>query len=456
MMISSIPGGDRVRTLNAASPGQGPVVYWMGRDQRTQDNWALLFAQGLAVRQGVPLCVAFCLSPRFLDATLDAYRFMGRGLEEVRGELAKKRIPFFLLSGQPPAELAAFVSRIGAGTIVTDFDPLRVRRGWKDAFLNRCRVACFEVDAHNIVPCWMASPKQDYAAYTFRPKIHRLLPAFLTPLPKLKTHPHPFPGRGLDHGPDVDMATAGLSVRPRLATHHACTPGEAAARARLRSFVREGLVRYTEDRNNPVRQGQSGLSPYLHFGQISAQRVALEIQGADVSTEARNAFLEELIVRRELSDNYVFYNEAYDRIEGIPPWARATLDAHRGDRRARLYSVAQLEAGETHDALWNAAQMEMVKTARMHGYLRMYWAKKILEWSPSPEDALAAAIYLNDTYELDGRDPNGYAGILWSIGGVHDRAWPERPIFGKIRYMSEGGCRSKFRVAEYIRQVNNR
>ena len=197
----------------------------------------------------------------------------------------------------------------------------------------------------------------------------------------------------------------------------------------------------------------SDLSPYLHFGQIAPQRVAREIQQADAPPEAKQAFLEELIVRRELSDNFCWYNPDYDKFSGFPEWAQKTLDQHRDDRREYLYSLEEFEQGRTHDALWNAAQLEMVLRGKMHGYLRMYWAKKILEWTASPEEALEIAIYLNDRYELDGRDPNGYVGVAWSIGGVHDRAWGERPVFGKIRYMNLSGCQRKFKVDQYIAWV---
>jgi deoxyribodipyrimidine photo-lyase len=218
-------------------------------------------------------------------------------------------------------------------------------------------------------------------------------------------------------------------------------------------------------RNNPTRDAQSNLSPYLHFGQISAQRVALEVLKylslppfAREGTEggiSHAAFLEELIIRRELSDNFCFYNRDYDNFEGFPDWAKKTLNKHRKDRRDYIYTVKQFEHAKTHDDLWNAAQMEMAKRGKMHGYMRMYWAKKILEWTESPEKAMEVAIYLNDQYELDGRDPNGYAGIAWSIGGVHDRAWNERPIFGKIRYMSYNGCKAKFDIKQYINLVQS-
>ena len=201
------------------------------------------------------------------------------------------------------------------------------------------------------------------------------------------------------------------------------------------------------DRNNPNLDGQSNLSPYLHFGQIAASRVALEVIK---SMKDAGAFLEELIVRRELSDNFCYYNQNYDNLQGFPAWARSTLEEHSRDRREYLYTVEELERGSTHDDLWNAAQLEMVQRGKMHGYMRMYWAKKILEWTESPAEALRAAIYLNDRYELDGRDPNGYVGAAWSIGGVHDRAWKERAIYGKVRYMSYNGSKRKFDVPGYI------
>jgi deoxyribodipyrimidine photo-lyase len=228
------------------------------------------------------------------------------------------------------------------------------------------------------------------------------------------------------------------------------TPGEQGGRARLHDFITNGLASYGTGRNDPCRHGQSGLSPWLHFGQLSAQRVALEVVRSLNASSAAEAFLEELVVRRELADNFCFYNSDYDRVAGFPEWAQRTLAEHRHDTREHRYSPEQLEKGQTHDPLWNAAQLTMVATGTMHGYLRMYWAKKILEWSPSPEEAMETAIMLNDRYQLDGRDPSGYAGIAWSIGGVHDRAWGERPVFGKIRYMNFKGCLRKFNVAEYI------
>ncbi|RNC67223.1 MAG: deoxyribodipyrimidine photo-lyase [Desulfuromonadales bacterium] len=443
---------DRIRVIGEGAERTGPVVCWMSRDQRTVDNWALLHAQELALARQVPLAVAFCLVPAFLGATIRHYGFMLKGLREVEASLAAKGIPFFLFRGEPAEEIGRFALECGASAVVTDFDPLRIKRQWKAEVVARGICPLVEVDAHNIVPCWIASPKAEFGAYTIRPKIHRLLPRFLEPFPTLQPHPFSWPSAA----PAVawDVVLAGLSVDRSVPEVAWIEPGERAARRALDEFVAERLAAYPERRNDPAAAGQSGLSPHLHFGHLAPQRVALAVLAADVPPEARDAFLEELVVRRELSDNFCLHNPDYDRVAGVPAWARQTLDSHRDDPRPYRYSREALERGETHDPLWNGAQREMVLRGKMHGYLRMYWAKKILEWTGSPEEAMEIAIVLNDRYELDGRDPNGYAGIAWSIGGVHDRAWGERPVFGKVRYMSYGGCARKFDIEAYLRAVD--
>ena len=423
----------------------------MSRDQRVRDNWALLHAQDLALRHRAPLAVAFCLVPEFLGATARQYGFMLRGLEEVEHGLAAKGIPFFLLTGEPRTVLPAFLNKNKAGLLVADFDPLKIKRAWKNSVARAIRVPFHEVDAHNIVPCWTASPKMEYGAYTLRPKLRRLLSTYLTDLPRIRKHPHLWPGSTIR----TDWST--VHRRCMLDTTAGevswIKPGERAALRAIKLFIAAKLDPYKEDRNDPNRGGQSNLSPYLHFGQLSAQRVALEVLRADVRETSRESFLEELIVRRELSDNFCFYNREYDDPRGFPAWAQKTLAQHRRDRREYVYTLREFEEARTHDDLWNAAQIEMVKRGKMHGYLRMYWAKKILEWTKSPAAAMKIAIYLNDKYELDGRDPNGYAGIAWSIGGVHDRPWGTRKVFGMVRYMSEKGCRAKFDVDGYIEKI---
>jgi deoxyribodipyrimidine photo-lyase len=438
----------RVRPLNEASPGPGPVIYWMSRDQRVRDNWALLYAQELALSLKQPLGVVFCLAPAFLGATRRQYGFMLQGLQEVAGDLSDLNLRFFLLMGEPAWELPGLVAHHRIGAVVTDFSPLRLVRGWKTTVAGKIGVSLEEVDAHNIVPCWLASPKAEYGAYTLRPKLKKLLPTFLEDFPALFRHPVEWGGEP----PEIPWKElpATLAIDTAVPEVTWIAPGERQARAGLDHFLEQKLPFYGERRNDPTQDGQSDLSPYLHFGHLAAQRVALEVEGRRGHDSSREDFLEELIVRRELADNFCFYQPHYDTFTGFPAWAQKTLNQHRRDRREPLYTAAALESGRTHDELWNAAQREMVRRGKMHGYMRMYWAKKILEWTASPEEAQAVAIDLNDRYELDGRDPNGYAGIAWSLGGVHDRAWFERPVFGKIRYMSYNGCRNKFNVEAYI------
>jgi deoxyribodipyrimidine photo-lyase len=442
---------ERVRMLNKTNRGQGPVLYWMSRDQRAKDNWALLFAQQVALEQRVPLGVIFCLVPNFLHATIRQYDFMLTGLEETEKKLAEKDIPFFLLTGSPAKKIPECMRTLRTGSLVTDFDPLTIKRKWRSTILPQLDIPLYEVDSHNLIPCWAASPKQEFAAYTFRPKVKRQLSAFMDPFPPLKTHPFSWKMKG--KRTDWDAARKSLKVDTSVPVVGWIGPGEDAAHKMLRRFIQNKLEGYATKRNDPNLDALSNLSPYLHFGQISAQRVALEVRRTDVPREDEEAFLEELIVRRELADNFCYYNKDYDSFRGFPDWAQKTLNEHRRDKREYVYSLAQFENARTHDELWNAAQIEMVRSGKMHGYMRMYWAKKILEWTQIPEEAQKIAIALNDKYELDGRDPNGYTGIAWSVGGVHDRAWFSRPIFGKVRYMSFGGAKSKFDVNAYITKV---
>ncbi|WP_028587473.1 deoxyribodipyrimidine photo-lyase [Desulfocurvus vexinensis] len=436
----------RVHTLRAAPDGGGPVLYWMSREQRASDNWGLLYARELA-GAARPLVAAFCLAPAFAGAALRQYDFMLRGLEQTARTLAGRGIPLVLLHGDPGREVPRLAARLRAGVVVTDFDPLRAKRDWQARAAQALDAPLLEVDGHNVVPCRIASYKKEYAARTIRPRIHKLLPEFLEEFPPLTPQQAPAPEL-----PAPDWAGARRTLRadpgvPPVAT----PPGEAAARAALGAFTADTLARYAAQRNDPNAGATSGLSPYLHFGQLAPQRAALDV-AATGSGENQAAFLEELVVRRELADNFCLHSPDYDTLDAAPDWARRTLDEHRADPRPYLYSPEAFEAAATHDPLWNAAQNQMRASGAMHGYLRMYWAKKILEWSPTPESALATAIALNDRHQLDGRDPNGYTGILWSVAGLHDRPWGRRPVTGTIRAMTDSGCRRKFDVTAYIRR----
>lgn len=442
----------RTRKLNASPEKGGAVVYWMSRDQRARDNWALLAAQECAFRLRQPLVAVFCLMPNFLDAALRHYTFLLEGLREVEAALTAKKIPFLLLTGDPADEIAHFCAHVKVGAVFTDFDPLKIKRIWKDNAAAGLECAFYETDAHNIVPCWEATPEQEFAARTFRPEINKRLPHFLTDFPTLKTNRYTWTGKS----PSVDWRKAynSLSADSGVRPLKWLKPGEKEAHKVLSHFIQDKLAGYAKERNHPDRDAQSNLSPYLHFGQISAQRVALEILKT-AEGESRSAFLEELIVRRELSDNYCFHNRDYDNWNGFPQWAKKTLSAHRRDPRKSKTPLEKLESAQSPDHLWNAAQMQMTALGKMHGFMRMYWAKRMLEWSGTPEEAQRRCIYLHDKYSIDGRDPNGYTGIAWSIGGVHDRAWQERPIFGKVRCMGHRATKSKIREEAYMEKVKS-
>ena len=425
----------------------------MSRDQRATNNWSLLYAQELALETKSALAVGFALSSKFPGATDRSYDFLLKGLASTEKRLKLAGVPFFLLEGNPSDTVLSWAHRWRAGAVVTDFDPLRIKREWKKRVAEKLPVPLWEVDAHNVVPAWIASPKQEYGAYTLRPKLHRLWTDYLTAFSPLIQHPVPWPTKvPFIHWEHVQES---LPTDKTVSPVKGVPPGETEAAKELGSFLKNRLPGYASRRNDPNADGQSHLSPWIHFGQISAQRIAWDVRRRAWETDDGQAFLEELLVRRELSDNFCLYNDAYDTFAGFPNWAQQTLKEHRSDPRPFLYTRERFEHADTHDALWNAAQKEMVTNGKMHGYLRMYWAKKILEWSPSVDEAMATALYLNDRYSLDGRDPNGYAGVAWSLGGVHDRAWFPRPVFGKIRFMSAGGCRSKFDTQAYINRTKH-
>lgn len=443
----------RIRTLTSKKYTTGPIVYWMSRDQRVHDNWALTFALEMAKETHTSASVIFCLRPQFEQNTKRIVDFMLKGLQEVEETLAQKNISFSFLIGDPVEEIEKFCKEQKVGALVSDFKPLQWNRAWKDQLKARLTIPFFEVDAHNIVPCWIASPKQEFGAYTLRPKIHFHLQEFLEEFPKIEKQNE---ARFQMKKTDWDAIAKKIKTDGSVPPVDWIKPGEKAALQMLHDFIENRLENYDEERNDPTKKGQSQLSPYIHFGHISSQRIALAINLIRGHTKSKEAFLEELIVRKELSDNYCFYNPHYQTFAGFPNWAKETLEKHRDDDREFVYTKDELEQAITHDPLWNAAQKEMVLRGKMHGYMRMYWAKKIFEWTKSPEDAQKIAIYLNDKYFLDGRDPNGYTGIAWSIGGVHDRAWFDRPIFGKIRFMSYNGAKGKFDVEKYIKAIGDR
>ncbi len=441
----------RIRLLQKGEFKKGPIVYWMSRDQRLHDNWAVYFAQQLANEKKENFCIVFCLVPNFLEATIRQYGFMLKGLQELEEEAGKYNIPFFLLTGNPENEIPKFIKEKNISNLISDFDPLKIKRIWKRNVARKIDIPFYEVDAHNIVPCLHVSSKLEFAAYTIRPKINKNLLEFLDDYPELKKQKK---SESLASSRiDLEIIKSNLKINFDVKEVDWIKPGSNQALKMLEDFLNNKFENYSEERNDPNKNAQSNLSPYLHFGQISSQRVAIEIKLLNGNPESEKSFLEELIIRKELSDNFCYYNPDYDNFNGIHQWAQKTLNEHRNDKREYVYSLKEFEEAKTHESLWNAAQKELVFKGKMHGYMRMYWAKKILEWSSSPEVALKIAIYLNDKYELDGRDPNGYVGCAWAIGGVHDRAWVERKIFGKIRFMNLNGAKRKFDVDTYINSI---
>lgn len=443
----------RIRYIREGEAGSGPVVYVMQRDCRTEDNWALQYAKECADAHKVPLAILVHIGDDVVKrSSARQYAFYIAGLREVEAAAKKLAIGFFITTGNPENTFLSFLKKYTVGAIVTDFSPLRETRTWIQDATRTMSVPIIEVDAHNVIPCFVASDKEEFAAYTFRPKVRKLYAEFAGSIPQLKKHAYVW-------NPEVlpidfeKLQKRGLVGKELLGKQYV-VPGMKAGKKALRDFLDNRLRGYDEARNNPAIDGQSNLSPYLHFGHISAARVVHEVSLTRAPEADKRAFLEELVVRRELSDNFCLYQEQYDSYEGLRQWAKTSLDAHRKDVREYLYTHEAFEHAKTHDRLWNAAQMEMVKRGKMHGYLRMYWAKKILEWTKSPEEAIAIGIRLNDTYSLDGCDPNGYVGVLWSMGGVHDRAWFDREVFGKVRYMNYNGCKRKFDIDAYIRYVD--
>ena len=450
--MASLPPDPRVlvRRAGPADPGGRCVLYWMQRAQRERDNPALNLAIEAANALSLPVVVFFGLRPDYPRANLRHYAFMLEGLRETARDIEARGCAF-VLRAWPEHDPLAFAAQVRPALVVGDENPLREPEAWRRRLAEGLSVPYVTVDADTVVPTSLLA-KEEWAAYTIRPKIRRQLARYLAPVP----NPEP---RVRWQAPPPASAPLDASVLDGLPLDRSVGPvagyrgGATEAARRLERFIHERLARYPEERNRPEAAGTSELSAHLHFGQVSVHAVALAVLGAAAPEEAKAAFVEELIVRRELAVNFVARNPNYDRLAGCPTWALASLEEHRRDPRRPLYGERELEAGETADPLWNAAQREMVLTGRMHGYLRMYWAKKLLEWTASPEEAYELALRLNDRYEMDGRDPNGYAGIAWAICGKHDRPWRERPVFGKVRYMSRESTGRKFDAAAYIERV---
>ena len=427
------------------------VVYWMQRSQRAFDNPALNVAIDVGNALKKPVVVFFAPAPFYPRANSRHYAFLQQGIPDIGSGLHARKVGF-VLRRYPEHQLLRSCEEVNPCLVIGDENPMLEPEHWREVAAKRIRVPLWTVDSDVIVPSKLLG-KEQFAAYTIRPKIRGYLQAFLKQVPNDSAHIRWSPPVNLKSLADTKDITADWKISRSVAPVRQFHGGSTEALKRLAHFLKHGLANYADRRNRPEMDGTCRLSPYLHFGHIGPHTVALAVLKAEVPQRSRDAFLEELIVRRELAINFVRFNPHYESIESGPDWAHRTLAQHASDPRPVRYSEAQLESAETHDQLWNAAQIQMVETGWMHNYMRMYWAKKILEWSPSPGEAYQRAVRLNDKYELDGRDPNGYEGIAWAIVGKSDRAWFDRPIFGKVRYMSFKSTSKKFDSDSYIQQM---
>ena len=438
-----------VRRSGAPDPDGTCVLYWMQRSQRGADNPALEVAVEAANVLRKPVVVFLALKPS-RSANLRHYHFLAQGLPEIAATLEHRGIGF-ILRRAPQHSLVQLCEELRPALVVGDENPLREAEALRQKVARMFRLPFWTVDSDVIVPTKLLE-KAQYAARIMRPRLGKLREQSLVPCPNTKAKFLWKKPRGLlSLSVNTDLLQ-GWSINRAVQPVGGFKGGTSEARRLLKEFVRKKLSSYPTRRNHPESDGTSRLSPYLHFGQISPIAVALAVQKAKAPRAAKDAFLDQLMTWRELSINLVRFNPDYDSFECAEPWAQRTLAEHAADPRPVRYNERQLENAETYDPLWNAAQRQMVNHGWMHNYLRMYWGKKILEWSPSPAEAFAIAVRLNDKYELDGRDPNGYAGIAWAIVGKFDRAWSERPIFGKIRYMSLASTGKKFDSQKYIEQ----
>jgi deoxyribodipyrimidine photo-lyase len=471
---------DRVRVLADGPPrATGAVILWMQQAQRARANPALAHALAIGALLDRPVAVVVGLTPAYPEATARAYAFMLEGLSEVRESLARRGIGFALGLGEPPDVALAAARR--AAVLVVDRGYLRHQRAWRARVAAEASCPVVQVEGDAVVPVDVASGKAEFAARTLRPKLWRVLADYLDPVPDAEPTVR-WRGGPPAVAPFADVAAAladpvglraRLSVDERVAPVSAMFPGgERAAAERLRRLVDHVLPGYADDRNQPQRDGVSYLGMHLHFGQVLPVEVLRRVQatadaareGAGRTGSGREAggvergaegFVEELLVRRELSLNHVERCDGYGDYASLPSWARRTLALHATDPREHVYDDDALLDGATHDPYWNAAMREMRVTGYQHNYMRMYWGKKVLEWSASPEQAYERLLRWNNRFLLDGRDPNSYAGVGW-VSGLHDRPWAERPVFGTVRFMNAAGLRRKADPESYVRKVEAR
>ena len=447
---------ERIRKLNEKDVREGDyVLYWMQSSQRAQFNHALEYAIQRANDLDQRLLVVFGLTDGYPEANLRHYTFMLEGLKDAQDALKERGIKMVVRRGSP--DVVALGAGKDASLIVTDRGYMRPQRAWREKVAAEAGCLVEQVESDVVVPVELASGKRETAARTLRPKIHEHLEDFLVELKPTEPNKQSI-NMGVA-GIDLDDIEAALddmdldrSVEP---LSHLYRGGETEARKVLDRFLENSFSTYVKNRNQPQTDDVSHMSKYLHFGHVSPVQLALAVRGSGAPKEDVDSYLEEVIVRRELSMNFVYYTPDYDSYSSLPDWAKKTLEEHDDDEREHVYTREQLENAETHDPYWNAAMSEMRYTGYMHNYMRMYWGKKVLEWSNTPEYAYRTTLYLNNKYFLDGRDPNSYANVSW-VFGQHDRGWTEREVYGKVRYMSSGGLERKAKPEQYVEKVERR
>lgn len=442
---------ERVFSLNTKQPDKSKkyVLYCMEASQRIDYNHALAFSIQTADQLKKPLVVLFNITDKYRHSNLRYYKFMVEGVLKLKDRFKQLGVKFVINRDDYVNGCLKFSK--DACLVVADTNYLKTQRKWRSEVASKIDIAMVEVETDVVVPVRVVSKKQEPYAMTIRPKIYALMDKFIDGVdiqpPKVKSKHLDVQSWDLNR---VEDYLDSLNLDKSVSAVSDYTGGYDEAERLLKLFINQKLYRYKELRSDPTVDYQSNLSPYLHFGQISPVYIVKEVlKNYPIEDENVKSFFNELIVWRELARNFCFYNPLYNQYEGIPDWAKHTLEEHLKDRREYIYSLEQLEDAKTHDPYWNAAQKQLLKTGKMHNYMRMYWAKKLIEWTDHPKQAFNIACYLNDKYELDGRDPNGYAGISWCFG-THDRPWQERKIFGKVRYMNDTGLERKFDIGKYV------
>ncbi len=445
-----------VRRAGAPDPRGKCVVYWMQRAQRGLDNHALDKAIDLGNALGLPVVAYFAGINYFRSSYLRHYVFLNQGLRDVAEDCAERGVGF-VLRNTPNEEHERFFTDVHAAMVIGDENPMRAPEQWRLDRAARLTIPFWTVDADVIVPSKLLE-KAQYSGAIARPRIRKLLPEFVKPYANPGANTPWGKPRGLfADDPHKDMTAGWPDLDRSVGPVPYWTGGRKEAWRRLKLFTEAKLTSYADDRKHPERDATSRLSPYLHFGHIGPLTIANAVNAAvdkdPKLAPARDSYFNEVITWRELSVNFVRYQPDYDNVNCADNWARETVAKHDKDKREILYTLEQLESAQTYDELWNAAQTQMVRHGWMPNYLRMYWGKKIVEWTPDVRTAMEQMIYLNDKYFLDGRDPNGYASIAWAVLGKFDRPWQERPIFGKRRYMSGASAAKKFDAKSYIRDA---